>query len=165
MTHNPLVIPKGSLSGHSRPSGAGSESGEEREWAAPKGDTSAGAGGVPGPREDADGGNDTEATGETVESVVQAYVGAYVGAVGVPPRPHSVKRLRTDAAALLAAGRDAAHLEHLAADLAVRGWDDLVKHLRKNPKPEWSAGGRERCADHPARYRAGCMECAMAVPV
>ncbi|KPC78285.1 hypothetical protein ADL27_48380 [Streptomyces sp. NRRL F-6602] len=25
-------------------------------------------------------------------------------------------------------------------------------------------GGRERCPDHPARYRRGCLECAMAVP-
>ncbi|MFF8953472.1 hypothetical protein ACF09I_32400 [Streptomyces sp. NPDC014940] len=31
-------------------------------------------------------------------------------------------------------------------------------------KPEGGLSGRERCPDHPARYRKGCMDCAMTVP-
>lgn len=32
------------------------------------------------------------------------------------------------------------------------------------PRPSRSAAGHERCPDHPARYRKGCMDCALAVP-
>lgn len=70
-----------------------------------------------------------------VDAVVEAYVMAHIGTVGLPPRPHTVKKIRGDAAGLLAAGRTVQHLEGLAADLAHKGWDDLVKHLAKNPEP------------------------------
>ncbi|NEA14261.1 hypothetical protein [Streptomyces halstedii] len=145
----------------------------EREAAAPgdKPGPAAAASGVPGQREDTDGSNEggsAAGVSAAVESVVGAYVSAYVTTVGVPPRPRVVERLRADATVLLAAGKDAALLEHLAADLAVQGWEDLVKHLSKNqPKagPGQGAGGREeRCPDHPARYRRGCLDCALAVP-
>ncbi|MCX4428417.1 hypothetical protein [Streptomyces mirabilis] len=33
------------------------------------------------------------------------------------------------------------------------------------PRSGQGTGGRERCPDHPARYRKGCLDCAMAVPV
>ncbi|GAA3140247.1 hypothetical protein [Streptomyces echinatus] len=45
------------------------------------------------------------------------------------------------------------------------GWvDDLRLYDRVRPRLAGGAGGRERCPDHPARYRAGCVECAMTVP-
>ncbi|WP_411152960.1 hypothetical protein [Streptomyces sp. A30] len=44
------------------------------------------------------------------------------------------------------------------------GWvDDLRLYDRARSRPD-SAGGGERCPDHPARYRDGCVDCAMAVP-
>ncbi|MCD9904689.1 helix-turn-helix domain-containing protein [Streptomyces sp. MT29] len=146
---------------------------DEREAAAPKDKPTpaAGAGGVPGPRVDTDGSSgDGPAAGVSAaaESVVSAYVDAHVAAVGVQPRPYAVQRVRTDAAALLAAGRDAVILERLAAEMPSHGWTDLVQHLAKNQPKGGSGqggGGRERCADHPARYRVGCLDCAMAVPV
>ncbi|WP_399554121.1 helix-turn-helix domain-containing protein (plasmid) [Streptomyces anulatus] len=77
--------------------------------------------------------NGTERT--PVDAVVEAYVMAYAQTVGMPPRPHTVRKIRGDAAALLAAGRSVKHLEGLAAELAHKGWDDLAKHLAKNPEP------------------------------
>ncbi|MDX3343729.1 hypothetical protein PV409_37905 [Streptomyces sp. ME02-6979.5a] len=70
-----------------------------------------------------------------LDAVVEAYVMAHTNTVGMPPRPHTIRKIREDAAGLLAAGRNAEHLEGLAADLALKGWDDLVKHLAKNPEP------------------------------
>jgi hypothetical protein len=70
-----------------------------------------------------------------VDVVVEAYVMAHIATVGVPPRPHAVKKIRKDAAGLLAAGRTVQHLQGLAAELAQKGWDDLVKHLSMNPEP------------------------------
>lgn len=32
------------------------------------------------------------------------------------------------------------------------------------PAPATQASGPERCPDHPARYRDGCLDCALAVP-
>ncbi|MEU0705391.1 hypothetical protein ABZ513_31895 [Streptomyces bacillaris] len=170
----PLLLPSSSpssLSGPARPASDGSESGDnEREAAAPEGTPEPAAGGVPGPREDTEGSSGDGAAGgvsAAAESVVSAYVDAHVAAVGVQPRPYAVQRVRTDATALLAAGRDAVVLERLAAEMPSHGWTDLVQHLAKNQPRGGSGrggGGPERCADHPARYRLGCLECAMAVP-
>jgi hypothetical protein len=47
------------------------------------------------------------------------------------------------------------------------GWvDDLRLYDRVRARSGAAQGGgdRERCSDHPARYRLGCIECAMAVP-
>ena len=47
------------------------------------------------------------------------------------------------------------------------GWvDDLRiwERARSRPGAGAAAGRRERCPDHPARYRAGCVECALIVP-
>lgn len=80
-------------------------------------------------------------------------------------------RLRAQAAELLAAGDSVEWVAARAAEMPANGWLDLAVHCEKNrPKmprqagPASGAGGRERCPDHPARYRAGCLECAMAVP-
>lgn len=64
---------------------------------------------------------------------------AHIASVGMPPRPHKVKNLREDAVGLLGAGRTVQYLEGLAADLARRGWADLVQHCAKNPEPERAA--------------------------
>ncbi|MGW1270081.1 hypothetical protein [Streptomyces sp. NPDC002491] len=45
------------------------------------------------------------------------------------------------------------------------GWvDDLRLYERVRSRPGAGAGGRERCPEHPHRYRIGCVECAMVVP-
>lgn len=106
---------------------------DEREAAAPEGKDSVAGGGAPGAR-----------TRTDADAVVDAYVTAHISTVGVPPRPASVHRVRTDAARLLAAGRGAAHLERLASELAAQGWDDLVKHLAKNPEPNRTVPGAAR---------------------
>ncbi|MCF0086692.1 MULTISPECIES: hypothetical protein [unclassified Streptomyces] len=45
------------------------------------------------------------------------------------------------------------------------GWiDDLRLYDRVRTGAGRGGESRERCADHPARYRVGCIDCAMAVP-
>ncbi|MGW2520477.1 hypothetical protein ACWC09_26380 [Streptomyces sp. NPDC001617] len=47
------------------------------------------------------------------------------------------------------------------------GWVEdlrLYDRVRARSAVAQGADGRERCPDHPARYRAGCADCAMAVP-
>jgi hypothetical protein len=48
------------------------------------------------------------------------------------------------------------------------GWvEDLRIYDRARSRPAASrgaGGSRERCPDHPARYRVGCIDCAMTVP-
>lgn len=47
------------------------------------------------------------------------------------------------------------------------GWIEdlrLYERVRSRQGSAPGADGRERCPDHPSRYRAGCMECAMNVP-
>jgi hypothetical protein len=47
------------------------------------------------------------------------------------------------------------------------GWiEDLRLYDRVRSRAGAVQGGesRERCADHPSRYRTGCIDCAMAVP-
>ncbi|MDT0469689.1 hypothetical protein [Streptomyces gibsoniae] len=46
------------------------------------------------------------------------------------------------------------------------GWiDDLrLYSTAKAGGSAQGAGGRERCPDHPARYRTGCLDCALSVP-
>ena len=44
-----------------------------------------------------------------------------------------------------------------------RLYEDALNDLPAAPSAQ-SAGGRERCPDHPGRYRRGCIDCAMAVP-
>lgn len=46
------------------------------------------------------------------------------------------------------------------------GWiEDLRLYDRVQSRAvSAQAGGRERCPDHPSRYRIGCIDCAMAVP-
>ncbi|MFI1608063.1 hypothetical protein ACH4YN_39150 [Streptomyces griseofuscus] len=129
-----------SLSG-SRDSGDTPEPGREREAAAP------------------------EVSGADV------VVHAYEAAAGRRLVNGVRARLRAQAAELLAAGDSVEWVAARAAEMPANGWLDLAVHCEKNrPKmprqagPASGAGGRERCPDHPARYRAGCLECAMAVP-
>lgn len=47
------------------------------------------------------------------------------------------------------------------------GWVDdlrLYDRVRSRLSSAHGGGARERCPDHPARYRTGCIDCAMAVP-
>jgi hypothetical protein len=44
------------------------------------------------------------------------------------------------------------------------GWVDDLRLYDRARSRLGSAGGGERCPDHPARYRTGCIDCAMAVP-
>lgn len=47
------------------------------------------------------------------------------------------------------------------------GWIDdlrLYNRARSRGGSAQGAEGRERCLDHPSRYRVGCLDCAMAVP-
>lgn len=98
-------------------------------------------------------------------------VDAYAQALGRPLLRDSRAALRRQAAELLAAGYPLEWLVARAAEMPANGWDDLVKHARKSrvplpgqAGPALGGGGRERCPDHPARYRVGCLDCAMAVP-
>lgn len=97
-------------------------------------------------------------------------VEAYVQALGRPLLNGSRKALREQAEQLLTAGYPLGWLAARAAEMPGNGWDDLVKHARKSRVPipgqagPAGAGGRERCPDHPARYRTGCAECALVVP-
>jgi hypothetical protein len=78
----------------------------------------------------------------------------------------SRKQLLTQAQQLLAAGYPVGWLAARAAEMPANGWRDLVKHAEASRVPvpgQASGSGRERCPEHPARYRRGCMDCAMAV--
>jgi hypothetical protein len=47
------------------------------------------------------------------------------------------------------------------------GWVEdlrLYDRVRSRAGSAQGSGGRERCPDHPARYRVGCIDCAMALP-
>ncbi len=47
------------------------------------------------------------------------------------------------------------------------GWIEdlrLYDRVRTHTGTGQAGEGRERCADHPTRYRAGCIDCAMALP-
>jgi hypothetical protein len=47
------------------------------------------------------------------------------------------------------------------------GWIEdlrLYDRVRSRAGTAQGAEGREQCPDHPARYRRGCIDCAMAVP-
>jgi hypothetical protein len=47
------------------------------------------------------------------------------------------------------------------------GWIEdlrLYDRVRSRPGSGQGAEGRERCPEHPARYRVGCIDCAMSVP-
>ncbi|WP_326701869.1 hypothetical protein OG909_32725 (plasmid) [Streptomyces sp. NBC_01754] len=141
----PLLLPSSSpssLSGRGRPTGDAPESGEdEREAAAP---------------------------GPVGADVV---VAAYAEAFGRPLVNGSRQRLRGQAVQLLAAGYPVEWLAARAAEMPANGWRDLVQHAESSrvpvpgqAGPGRGAGGTERCPDHPARYRKGCLDCALAVP-
>ncbi|MEV5567654.1 hypothetical protein AB0L54_33085 [Streptomyces sp. NPDC052196] len=52
-------------------------------------------------------------------------------------------------------------------DRCLPGWVDdlrLYDRVRSSLGSAQGAGARERCPEHPGRYRIGCMECALAVP-
>ncbi|MFE2945234.1 helix-turn-helix domain-containing protein [Streptomyces sp. NPDC059255] len=105
-------------------------------------------------------------------SGADVVVEAYVRALGRPLLNGARQELRAQAVSLLATGVYA--LEWLcerAAEMPALGYRDLVQHAQ-HPRHRLpgqagpsGGGGRERCPDHPARYRDGCMDCAMAVPV
>lgn len=98
-------------------------------------------------------------------------VEAYVIALGHPLVNGSRAKFRAQAMELLAAGRPVELLVQRAGEMPAQGWTDLVRHV-EHPKHQKFPGqarggpgsGGERCVDHPARYRRGCLECAMALP-
>ncbi|WP_217236820.1 hypothetical protein [Streptomyces sp. AC555_RSS877] len=99
-------------------------------------------------------------------------VDAYVQALGRPLLNGSREALRAQAVELLAAGLPVEWVAGRAREMAAHPeWKDLVKHADRSRVPipgqagRAGTGGRERCPDHPARYRKGCLDCAMAVPV
>lgn len=99
-------------------------------------------------------------------------VAAYVQALGRPLLNGSRVALRAQAVELLTAGLPVDWVADRAREMAAHPeWKDLVKHADRSrvpipgqAGPDRKAGGRERCPDHPARYRRGCPDCAMAVP-
>lgn len=102
-----------------------SREGGEREEAAPKDTTpQQQAADVPQQRE----GNPSAA------QVADAYAVAHLTAVGMPPRPHTMKQIYSDATALLSGGRSVENLVRLAAELPAKGWSDLAQHAAKNPE-------------------------------
>ncbi|MFL0396865.1 hypothetical protein ACH0CM_29635 [Streptomyces albus] len=118
---------------------------------------------------EADGGEREAATPQSAADVV---VDAYARALGRPLLNGSRKALRAQVVELLAAGYPVEWVADRAREMAEHPeWKDLVKHADRSRVPipgqasrGQSGGGRERCPDHPARYRRGCAECALAVP-
>jgi hypothetical protein len=133
---------------------------EERDAAAPEGKPASAAAEMPAPR---NGQAEDEQRSELLEMLL-----------GLPGRD---RMNRDEVAQLLPLAVDAVAVgwtvprlrSHLARSCdPERVYDPVAiyrKHLMKLP-PAWAgAGGREeRCPDHPARYRRGCLDCAMAVP-
>ncbi|MFF4771085.1 hypothetical protein ACFY1V_31710 [Streptomyces sp. NPDC001255] len=87
--------------------------------------------------------------------------------------PASLRRqMLRQARELLEAGRSEAFLVERAAEMPDNGWRDLVQHVqawekarrRKSGSPGLSVVSAERCPEHPQYYRAGCVDCALAVP-
>ncbi|WP_159011532.1 MULTISPECIES: hypothetical protein [unclassified Streptomyces] len=99
-------------------------------------------------------------------------VDAYEAAAGRRLLNGTRAGLRAQAVELLAAGRPVEWLCARAAEMPGNGWTDLIKHCERSRVPlpgqagpgRSADGGTERCPDHPARYRKGCLDCAMAVP-
>lgn len=92
--------------------------------------------------------------------------------------PRLLRAMRTQGWPALT-GLDDEHLALLEAEIlkntrgahswtkCLPGWVDdlrLYGRARSRPGAAPGAGGRERCPDHPARYRDGCLDCAMTVP-
>ncbi|MEW1552184.1 hypothetical protein [Streptomyces tsukubensis] len=138
--------------------------GGEREAAAPEG--------VEGGRTDA-ATAETSPAGAGVAGPGAGDAGlvlaAYEEALGGPALGRVRGQILEDAAELLAA-RPLWWVQARARELPAYGVS-LAKHAGMSkapfttpPVPGQVAGGRERCPDHPARYRRGCMDCAMAVP-
>jgi len=91
---------------------------EEREAATPNEDQTA-----PSPKSISD-----------ADKVVDAYMAAHMAATGMPPKPAHIRDVRAAATALLSVGRSVGNLCTLAADLASKGWTDLVRHAQMNPE-------------------------------
>ncbi|MFE4613739.1 helix-turn-helix domain-containing protein [Streptomyces niveus] len=108
---------------------------------------------------------------DTPPAGADVVVAAYEAAAGVRLVNGSRAELRAQAAELLAAGHEVGRLAGLAAEMPAKGWVDLVKHVRSQKRvpgqggASGSSGGRERCPEHPDRYRKGCVPCALVVPV
>ena len=136
-----------------------------------------GPGAVPAPRDAADSSQRAHeapagggASGGQAVSRAEEFVTELPGRLGRA----SVHRLAPLVAAAFAAGYTA---ETLRAELDQLVDVSRIKYRSALPGlyeralgdlppavPAGRAGGRERCPDHPARYRRGCVECALAVP-
>lgn len=68
------------------------------------------------------------------DKVVDAYIAAYMATAGLPPRPDAIRSVRAAADGLLSVGRSVGNLCALAAELAGKGWTDLVRHAQMNPE-------------------------------
>jgi hypothetical protein len=114
------------------------------------------------------GGSEAPGARDAADVVVDTYAAA----LSRPLLNGSRERLRAQAVELLAAGLPVEWVADRAREMAAHPeWKDLVKHADRSRVPipgqasPAGAGGRERCPVHPARYRVGCMDCALAVPV
>lgn len=121
--------------------------------------------------EDSEAAADGDARNQ-VQTEADVVVAAYVQALGRPLLNGSRVALRAQAVELLTAGLPVEWVADRAREMAAHPeWKDLIKHADRSrvpipgqAGPDRKTGGRERCPDHPARYRAGCVECALAVP-
>lgn len=96
-------------------------------------------------------------------------IAAYTTVLGRPVLTRTRTALHQQATEALDAGYPEEWLTGRARELAAHGWSDLAKHIEKStvPLPGTApsvAFRGVRCPDHPARYRKGCVDCAMAVP-
>jgi hypothetical protein len=110
------------------------------------------------------------------EEAVSLVLTGWASGAGLRRPPASVREQLTGQVAELAAEyTTAGELRAVAEFAGARRWVDLGRaavhpECGKRlalvaPRPVQSSGRRERCPDHPRHLRAGCLECAMAVPV
>jgi hypothetical protein len=84
---------------------------------------------------------------------------------GAAPTQQAAAAVRRDVARLLAGGETVGHLMAAAVDMAHSNprFRSLGKHL-EHYAPVQRASARERCPDHPRRYRTACLDGARAEP-
>jgi hypothetical protein len=101
---------------------------------------------------------------DDADRIVAAW-GKTLSASGPAPNRRAEDAVRRDVARLLTDGEAADYLTAAAVDMALRNpsFRSLSKHL-EHYTPKSAGSKHERCPDHPRHLRAGCMDCAMAVP-
>jgi hypothetical protein len=128
-------------------------------------------------RDDSPGGVPQQRGGQAAASAaVDVVLAGWAAGAGLQRPPASVRgQLAGQVAELAAEYVTFEELRTIAEFAGHRRWTDLGRAalhpecekrlavVRPRPAAQ-KAGGRERCPVHPARYRKGCMDCAMAVP-